>query len=141
MGKITFLDNVESAFSGFEPERYEQIAHAVLYHLWRRLPFDERQALLAVLPESMADLVTEQKSPHEPMTTIEQCFKAEPIESDDVADFLAQIRKETGLVEEHTDQEAIRAVFEALKAELPEEEVLHIHEVLPSGVKPMWAGA
>lgn len=141
MGKITFLDNFEAAFDGLERERYEQVAHAVLYHLWRRLPFNERQRLLDVLPKDLGDLVTEPKNPNEPATAVEQRFKEGPVESDDIRGFLEQIRQETGLGEDNEDQEAIRAVFKALKAELPEYEVTQIREVLPTGVKPMWAGA
>jgi uncharacterized protein (DUF2267 family) len=141
MGKTTFLDNFESSFEGLDRERYEQVAHSVLSHLWRRLPFTERQRLLDAVPEDLRDLITEPRTPGEQATTPEQRFTEGPIETDDILDFLDKVRRETGLEGNNKDQEAVRAVFEAFKAELGDDETARISHFLPTGVKPMWAGA
>lgn len=140
MGKTALLQKLESRLNAADQQQCERIAHSVIYHLWRRLPYDERQKLLDALPPDTAELLEGPETPDEPEMTSDQWERKGSIEYDYFAKFRAEVRRETQL-EEGDDEEAIEAVFGALKSELPEVEVAHIQRMLPQGLKDTWAGA
>lgn len=139
MGKKRLLDNVESQLGELDRERSEVIAHSVMYHLWRRMPFHERQRVLGVLGPDLRELLMEPKSPREPRASDEEMRTEGAIAYDSYDDFCGEIREETQLAGDGEDVKAIRAVFGALKDELPSDEIIFIEERLPKGLNQAWA--
>jgi uncharacterized protein (DUF2267 family) len=138
MGRESMVNHVQSRVGGLDQQQGEAVTHAVFYHLWRRLPFHERQRMLGYLSQDVADLLAGPKNPHEPPMTEDQWEREGSIERDTYNEFCGEVRRETGLKGDGQDETAIEAVFEALKAELPEDEVRRIKEMLPQGLNQLW---
>lgn len=141
MSKASMLNHVLSQISGLDSQRGEAVTHAVMYHLWRRLPFHERERVIDLLPEDALELLSDPKNPHEPAMTADQWEREGSIEYDSYDEFCGEVRQETGLKGDGEDEAAIFAVFEALKAELPEDEIQRIKDMLPKGLNQIWYNA
>lgn len=141
MGKKTLEANVESQLSWLDHQQCEQISHSVLSHLWRRLPFDERKHMVGKLPQDILAMLDAPKTPNDPEMTADQWQRQGAIEYSSLEEFCDEIRRDTQLPGEGKDMEAIEAVFGALKTELPKDEVGHVQDMLPSGLKQMWMSA
>lgn len=140
MGKTSLLQALESRLDTADQQQCERIAHSVIYHLWGRLPYDERQNLIDALPPETVKLLEGPDSPDEPEMTSDQWDRKGSIEYDHFAKFCAEVRRETQLAE-GDDEHSVEAVFGALKSELPEVEAAHVQRMLPQGLKETWAGA
>lgn len=141
MGKANLFNSLESRLGRVGDERCEQIAHAVIFHLWRRMPFLERERISDALAPDIRELLMEPKSPREAPITAEQLAMEGPIEKSNFEEFCREVRYEAKLAGDGEGEEAIHAVFAALKSELPVSEVKHIHERLPGQLNLMWATA
>lgn len=141
MGKAALIDNVQSELEMTDGKACEAVAHSVLYHLWRQMPFHQRERMLDALPLDVKELLMEPKSPKEPPLAAEDWSAEGPLENASYDFFCMEVREETHLAGDGEDEAAIHAVFSALKDELPEDEVMHIQERLPQGLKQTWATA
>lgn len=142
MGKSTLLNTIDTKLGkNLDQQQCEQIAHSVLYHLWRRMPLHERERLSNALDPDLRALMMEPKTPKEPRMTEQQNEAEGPIEFDTIESFCNEVRRETGIAGDGKDQETVHAVFGALKSELPMYEVKYIHERLPPGLQQVWGSA
>lgn len=141
MGRTALFNEVESRLGKLGEQRCEQITHSIIYHLWRQMPFNERQRIIDALALDLKELLMEPVSPREPHMNAEQWRKEGPIDFSSFDKFCSEVRRETELPGDGRDEDAIHAVFGALKSELPSDEVMHIQERLPKGLKLMWATA
>lgn len=145
MGKETLFDNVKSRLQELDEKQCEIVAHSVLNHLWRRLPFAERQNVLEVMPADLTELARNPADPSKPELSVEEREREGPIEHGTYEDFVDAVRAEAGIRTEKDyegkDREAVQAVFLALKRELTEKEAGNIEEMLPAGLKEIWGGA
>jgi uncharacterized protein (DUF2267 family) len=118
---------------GDDPMR--RATHAILFHLRRRLPHEEVNALFDYLPGEIVGLS------FGPDYMKERYSRRQPVErQEDSAEFYATIAREANL---SGDDAAIatEALFHAIKQELPPKQNNAVSAVLPKPLKEVWRNA
>lgn len=102
---------------------------AVMCSLTERLTAGEAHDLLEALPKGVRPF-------------FERCVvhrEGKPVEKLDHAEFLDRVAEHLGVTPAHAEL-VCQAVFEAIRAELPDEVIAHVAQQLPRGLKQLWLG-
>lgn len=130
-----FWKHVRERWQPASDDQLRGAAHAVLYHLRRRLPHEEVQALFSELPGEVVGLsfdtayLKELRSRRHP-----------PERHQDAPEFFTLIGREASLSEDDAAQ-ATEAIFAAMKQELPEKQIRAVHAMLPKHLGEVWSRA
>lgn len=135
MSADIFWKHVKERWQPASDEQLRGAAHAVLYHLRRRLPHEEVQALFSELPGEVVGLSFDTAYLKEP-----QSHRRPPERHQDAPEFFSLIGHEAALSADDAVR-ATEAIFAAMKQELPEKQINAVHAMLPKHLGEVWSRA
>lgn len=127
-----FWKHIKERWQPASEEQLRGAAHAVLYHLRRRLPHEEVQALFSELPGEVVGLSFD--------TAYLKEFHSRrhpPERHQDAPEFFSTIGREADLSDDDAAC-ATEAIFAAMKQELPEKQVSAVRAMLPKRLGEVW---
>ncbi|MFA5529330.1 MAG: DUF2267 domain-containing protein [Thiohalomonadaceae bacterium] len=130
-----FWKHIKEKWQPASEEQLRGAAHAVLFHLRRRLPHEEVQALFSELPGEVVGLSFDVAYLKE--------FPARrhpPERHQDAPEFFSTVGREASLSEDDAAR-ATEAIFGAMKQELPAKQINAVHAMLPKQLGEVWSRA
>jgi uncharacterized protein (DUF2267 family) len=130
-----FWRHLREKWSPASDDPMRRATHAILFHLRRRLPHEEVQALFDYLPGEIVGLS------FAPDYMKERHSIIQPVERhEDAPEFYATVAREAELSPDDAAQ-ATEALFHAIKQELPAKQVVAVGAVLPKKLMQAWQRA
>lgn len=129
-----FWTDVEREWLPDNRQQLQAVSKSVLTHLRKRLPPFETTHLFGQLPRDVVALT------ESPQIAENEAYGDEPLEKAGDATFYVRVMDDTGISREDATM-ATRAVFSALKRRLPRDEIVHVREMLPRGLREAWIHA
>lgn len=130
-----FWEHIKQKWQPASDEQLRGATHAVLYHLRRRLPHEEVQALFSELPGEVVGLSFDTNYLKEAHSR-----QKPPERHQDQDEFFTTIGREASLSVSDAAR-ATEAVFAAMKQELPEKQITAVQAMLPKHLREVWSRA
>jgi len=132
-----FWSHLREKWNPGSDDPMRRATHSILFHLRRRLPHEEVQALFDYLPGEIVGL---SYSP-DYMKERQRRGVARPAErQEDAPEFFATVAREADLSDADAAL-ATTALFHAIKQELPPKQVVAVGAVLPKKLMQTWQSA